>query len=301
MRDVRDKVAFITGGSSGIGLGMARAFSAAGMKVVIADISSEALAAASDELAGAGARALPVLLDVTDRQAWPTVVERVEQEFGSVNVLCNNAGLSVGAIPLTELSAARWDLLMNVNLNGVFNGVNAFVKRFIQDGRPAHIVNTASVNGLFCSGPNNTAYTTSKFALVGLSEALLFELRPFGIGVSVLCPGGVATEIARNSRKNQPPGEAHPQPEEKIERRHLMLSLAMKPERVGERVLKAIRHNEFFIITHPEYRPVIEARTKVLLAACHDSAQPGYQEDIKSAGGAWLNYAAAVEDAAKRS
>jgi NAD(P)-dependent dehydrogenase (short-subunit alcohol dehydrogenase family) len=298
MQDVAGKVAFISGAASGIGFGMAQAFASAGMKVALADIDRDALDRAVKQFGPTAAGIFPVHLDVADIDAWEAAAEQVEHELGPVSVLCNNAGITTGHASVSDLSAARWDLMMRVNVGGVFNGAHTFVKRFQSRGGEAHIVNTASIIGLFGNVKHDTSYTTCKFGIIGFSEALLFELQDTGIGVSVLCPAGVATSIALHSLKNQPSGESHPQHPEKVANRHATLSRAMRPRSVGEHVLKAIRNNTFFIITHPEYRPVVEARMRTLRAAFQEPAQPGYRENFRGPGGSWLAYSRSVHLAA---
>jgi NAD(P)-dependent dehydrogenase (short-subunit alcohol dehydrogenase family) len=296
MKDTVGKVAFITGGASGIGLGMAEAFVAAGMRVVLADIDEAALDSAVAHFNQTPHAVYPIKLDVSDADAWEAAADRVEHEFGAVSVLCSNAGITTGRAPVSDISPARWNHMIRINLGGVFNGARTFVKRFKARGVEAHIVNTASIIGLFGNAQHDTTYTTCKFGIIGFSESLLFELEQTSIGVSVLCPAGVATSIARNSLRYQPPGESHPQPRERVEKRQATLGRAMRPRSVGEHVLRAIRNDDFFVITHPEYWPVVQARMRTLRFAFGRPAQDGYREGFRGPGKSWLDYAQKIRE-----
>jgi NAD(P)-dependent dehydrogenase (short-subunit alcohol dehydrogenase family) len=274
MKDIKGKVAFISGGASGIGLGMAKAFGAAGMRVVLADIQPQSLDAAQRELTEASVDCLPVALDVTQPSAWKRAAEFSIERFGAVHVLVNNAGLVQGRCPMADVSHELWNRVIDVNLNGVFLGIQTFANRMIAQGE-GHIVNTASIYGLM-SAAGTGSYGASKYAVVGLSEALCAELAPHGIGVSVLCPGFVKSSIRKNtmeqltgvlSDKDMPFSGAPVLPYE-----------GMEAISVGERVLTAIVHNELYIVTHPEYRSLVEKRCAAVLAAFGESAQPGYED-----------------------
>ena len=197
MRAVAGKTAFITGGASGIGLAMARSFSAAGMKVVIADIEQAALDTAQNEFEASNAEFLTVQVDVTDRDGMAAAAAATESRFGNVHVVCNNAGVAVGG-RIDEMTYDDWDWVLGVNLNGVVNGVRTFVDRVKAHGEGGHFVNTASMAG-HISIPGLGVYTASKFAVVGLSETMRPDLLGHNIGVSVLCPG-MSTSIVRARR-----------------------------------------------------------------------------------------------------
>jgi NAD(P)-dependent dehydrogenase (short-subunit alcohol dehydrogenase family) len=270
MTDVREKVAFITGGASGIGLGIARALGAAGARLVIADVESAALDRARQTLADAGLSAVTVTVDVTDREALAAARDHVVQSLGGVHLLFNNAGVNVpGAFP--DLSYEDWDWVLGVNLGGVVNGVVTFLPELMRHGTAAHVVNTASVGGLV-GMPHLGIYNTSKFAVVGLSEALRADMLPHGVGVSVLCPGTVATALG-SSERNRPAAlgggaseltagspEAPP--------------VGTSPEALGRQVLAAVLGDEFFICTHPEFRDIVAERNQALLAAFAGAGEP---------------------------
>ena len=267
MRDVTGKVAFITGGASGMGLAMARSFSKAGMKVVIADIEQAALDAVRAEFEASNAEFLTLRLDVTDREAFAAAADAAEARFGKVHVVCNNAGVAVGGT-VDQMSYNDWDWVTRVNIDGVVNGIQTFTERIKAHGEGGHFVNTASMAG-HMAVPGLSVYTATKFAVVGLSENMLVDLAPQQIGVSVLCPGIVNTNIF-NSERNRPadlPGGegttllvGNLPSEEQAARMEELRAGALDPAVVGDMVLHAIREDEFYIFTHPELKAMTDVR-----------------------------------------
>ncbi len=251
MEHVEGKVAFITGGASGIGLGMAKAFIKAGMKVVISDVRQDALdrAAAGFD----GNKHLHVIrLDVTDREAMKRAADEVERVFGKVHVVCNNAG--VIALEATDPTYDDWDWLMGVNTGGVINGIQTFVPRIRKHGEGGHIVNTASMNAFFV-GPGAAVYVTSKFAVRGLTEVLRYTLYNDNIGVTLLAPGVVNTGLpdspqTRPERFSKSTG-FNPEGWAGVKQ---VMKFGMDPDEVGEKVLKAIRRNQFYLFTSAGFR-----------------------------------------------
>jgi len=263
--DLNGKVALITGAGSGIGLGMAHAFARAGMKIAMVDVDADALNRAASDLADLKATVLALPLDVTDRPGWLAAVNKVETALGPVQLLCNNAGVSALGMKIDELAPALWDKVVDINLGGVFNGVHCCVTRMRAAGG-GHIVNTASFAGLFGSGgPGMAAYVATKFAVVGLSEALRAELAPDGIGVSVVCPGAVRSRLWRTSRRIRGLPDTDVPPPESLS--GSASPNGLDPFRLGLRILDAVRADEFFVITHPEFRPAIVHRHEQLMAA----------------------------------
>lgn len=254
--ELQGKVAFITGGGGGIGGGIALAFAEKGMRLVLADID---LAHAQAQAREFGASAIAVELDVTSSDSWAAARDAAFARFGDVDVLCNNAGIAAPLMPLDQLAPDAFSRVMAVNVTGVYNGVAAFATHMRARGS-GHIVNTSSVNGLLPFA-NFAAYSASKFAVLGLSDALRAEMAGHGIGVSTLFPG---LTRSRMSLAADSPAAASG-------------AAMMEPIWLGRAVVAAIEANQAYIVTHPGYRPMFEARCANLLAAFGEPAQPGYQ------------------------
>jgi NAD(P)-dependent dehydrogenase (short-subunit alcohol dehydrogenase family) len=271
MRDVEGRVAFITGGGSGVGLGMAKAFLAAGMKVAIADVRADHLEEATEELDGV-AHALQ--LDVTDRAGFARAADETERVLGNVDVLCNNAGINLFN-DMTEATYQDWDWVLGVNLGGVVNGVVTFVPRMKAHGEGGHVVNTASM-GAFIAGPGAGIYTTAKFAVLGLSDALRWSLLPHGIGVSVVCPGLVKSKIYESDRIRPPELSTDVTPADEEFMRILpdLHEAGMEPEKIGEKVLRGITRNDFYVLTHPDHREELRGIFDEIMAAFPDEPVP---------------------------
>ncbi|HWX69526.1 MAG TPA: SDR family NAD(P)-dependent oxidoreductase [Steroidobacteraceae bacterium] len=270
MKDVRGRVAFITGGASGIGLGIAGAFVEAGMNVVLADLRQDHI---EEALLAFGKRGQlksvhAIRLDVTDRAAMSAAADETERVFGRLHVLVNNAGVGIQG-PFEGITYADWDFGLAVNLGGVINGLQAFLPRIRAHGEGGHIVNTASLAALVPMPAQFVIYQTAKAAVVTLSEAIRTELARESIGVSVLCPGPVRTnihEVAENRPAKFGVGDAFRTAENAGGARVPFPSM-MEPAEVGALVLKAVRSDEPYIITHGEWRPMAEARHAALIAA----------------------------------
>ena len=282
MEQFKDKVAFVTGAASGIGLGIAGACLRAGMKVVITDVRKAALDAAAAALAGQG-KVVPLVLDVTDRQQWAACAARVASQLGDVDLLCSNAGVNfVG--PTQMATYEDWDFALRVNLGGTINAVRTFAAAMSDSGRGGHIVITSSVSGLF-TGAGAGVYVTSKFALVGLAESLRADLRESGVGVSVLCPGPVKSELFESTQQVRPPelaasGSVPVVPPGTVRTDTAIFRTAPTGAEIGELVLQGVRRNDLYILTHPEIRPVLEARAAALLRAL--PAAPVSEERIQA-------------------
>ena len=270
MRDVAGKVAFITGGASGIGLGVARTLARAGAKVAIADVRGDAVRSAASTLKQEGLTVLAVELDVSDRKAWAAAADRVERELGRVQLLCSNAGVNfVGATQ--EATYQDWDFALAVNLGGAISAVKTFVPKMVAGD---HVVITSSVSGLFTGGGAGV-YTTTKYALVGFAESLRGDLRGKGIGVSVLCPGPVKSELFESTLAVRPaalaPTGSVPIVPPGVARETTPIFVtALSGEEVGQYVLRGVLENRLYILTHAEIRPVLEARARALENALPD-------------------------------
>ena len=278
MRDLTGKTAFVTGGASGIGFALGSAFAKAGMKVMLADIETDALTAAVNNLRGFAPDVRGVACDVAD----PVSVERAAkasfEAFGNVHVVCNNAGVGGGS-GIENISLDTWRWVLDVNLMGVLHGIRAFLPHIRAHGEGGHIVNTASMAGMN-SGLGFSPYSASKFAVVNMSEGLAMQLKPLAIGVTVLCPGFVRTLIWESGR-NRPerygptrtPDPASPAG--KLAARLAELGQSgLDPSDVAAQVLTAIREDELYVFTHPgaEWRAELEERFAAILAAMDKAA-----------------------------
>jgi NAD(P)-dependent dehydrogenase (short-subunit alcohol dehydrogenase family)/glutathione S-transferase len=276
MQDVAGKTAFITGGASGMGLGMARVFVRAGMNVVIADIRQDHLDQAKGTLDCDAGRVHAIRLDVADRAAMAAAAAETVRVFGKVHVLCNNAAAGIIG-PLLEATHDDWDWALGVNIGGVVNGLQAFLPHIRAHGEGGHIVTTASMQGLFVAALAGI-YCMTKHAVVALMEALRPELAPHNIGVSALCPGLVNTNI-HEAEKTRPERYRHSRYIEPMEQRaagfkEAVLAAGMDPLELGERVLRGIRRNDLYILTHPEYEQGVRDRFDAILASFPEEAPP---------------------------
>jgi NAD(P)-dependent dehydrogenase (short-subunit alcohol dehydrogenase family) len=276
MRELAGKTAFVTGGASGIGFGLGAAFAQAGMKVMLADIETDALAEAVKSLHDFGPNVRGVACDVAD----PVSVERAAkasfQAFGNVHVVCNNAGVAAAG-GIDNISLDNWRWVLDVNLMGVLHGIRTFLPHIRAHGEGGHIVNTASMAGMN-SGLGFSPYVASKFAVVGMSEGLVTQLKPFGIGVTVLCPGFVRTRIGESGRNRPGRYGATQTPDPASPAGLLIAQIAerlqsgLDPSDVAARVLAAIREEELYVFTHPDMRAELEERFAAIMAAMEQAA-----------------------------
>ena len=267
MENLKGKVAVVTGGASGIGRALCLAFAGEGTHVVVADVDEAGMAETSAGVRKAGVKAVTVGTDVRTLASVEALAERAWKELGGVHVLCNNAGVVIHG-GLEAATHRDWEWVLGVNLWGVIHGVEAFVPRMIAHKQPGHIVNTASMAGLIASRGLGV-YNTSKYAVVGLSETLQKDLRPYDIGVSVLCPMGVSTNI-RNSERSRPADLKNPGAPPKAEAVQL-IGRYLTPEDVAGRVLRAVKANRLYVIPHEEAREPLRRRFERMDRAFEES------------------------------
>jgi len=275
MKDFRGKTAFITGGASGIGYALARAFGREGARIALADIDFNAARYAVERLDKEQIKAVPIRCDVGER----TSVERAALEtiaaFGKVHIICNNAGVAVGG-PLGTVTENDWKWIIDVNLMSVVYGVETFYPLIRSHGEGGHIVNTASIAGLI-SPPGLEPYAATKFAVVAMSEGWAQQLQQIDIGVSVLCPGFVRTRIHESGRarpdryggKGEVEAGVGPTQAEAAEN----IAHGIDPDIVGARTVEAVRAGEFYILTHPLMRDFTEMRFQAIRAAFDTAGQ----------------------------
>jgi len=283
VNDLAGRAAFVTGAGQGIGLGIARALAKADVNVALADIDEGALTRAVAEIEALGVRALAVPLDVSDGEAVARAAGTVEAAFGKLHILVNNAGVTAPPKPITQLTPQDWDWLIGVNVYGVVHGIRSFLPLIRRHGEGGHVVNTSSIGGLQVRpGRGTGGYAATKFAVVAISESLQQELEGSGIGVSLLCPAAVDTAIYESTTRRParfggpfvPPGG--------VPSRAELLPGALPPDTVGERVLHAIRTNEFFIFTHEGPRAWLEERHRRLMDGFDRAAAYNRQNGIKT-------------------
>jgi NAD(P)-dependent dehydrogenase (short-subunit alcohol dehydrogenase family) len=280
MKNLEGKTAFITGGGSGVALGQAKVFAEeAAMKVVIADIRQDHLDQAMAYFAKKELPVHAIHLDITDRQAYVRAADETERLFGPVDLLCNTAGVSQFG-PIEQATQDDWDWQIDVNLKGMINGVQTFMPRMIKRGAGGHIVNTASMSA-FVALPNTGIYCTTKYAVRGLSESLRIELEKYGIGVSLLCPGGVNTNIHESvlsrPRKYGQTGYYGADPEV-FKRLKAVIEGGIDPLDLARLVCAAVRRGDFWILPYPEFIPTLESYNEQVIAALKQyEDDPDYQ------------------------
>jgi NAD(P)-dependent dehydrogenase (short-subunit alcohol dehydrogenase family) len=278
VRELTGKTAFVTGGASGIGLALGRAFAAAGMNVMLADIETDALAAAVGTLRDLGPGVRGVSCDVADPVSVERAAEAAFDAFGNVHVVCNNAGVGGGS-GIDAISLENWRWVLDVNLMGVVHGIRTFLPHIRAHGEGGHIVNTASMAGMN-SGLGFSPYSASKFAVVNMSEGLAMQLAPLGIGVTVLCPGFVRTRISESARNRSERYGPALTPDPASPAGRLAAHLAergrsgLDPDAVAAQVLTAMREDALYVFTHhgPDWRTELEERFAAILAAMDKAA-----------------------------
>jgi NAD(P)-dependent dehydrogenase (short-subunit alcohol dehydrogenase family) len=276
MRELTGKTAFVTGGASGIGLALGRAFAEAGMNVMLADIEAGALAAAVSSLREITPDIAGVSCDVADAASLKAAAQATFEAFGNVHVVCNNAGVAAGS-GIDDISIDNWRWVIDVNLMGVVHGIAAFLPHIRAHNEGGYIVNTASMAGMQ-SGLGFSPYVASKFAVVAMSEGLAMQLKPDGIGVTVLCPGYVRTGIGHSGRNRQarygPAQTPDPASPGGMLIAHIAerLQSGLEPSQVAAQVLAAIAADQLYVFTHPEMRDEVDERFAAIQAALDKAA-----------------------------
>ena len=267
MRDLKGKVAVVTGGASGIGEAMVQAFAEVGMHVVVADIEGKKAEEVAKRYAGNGVRCVGIRVDVTDGDSVRQLAERCYAELGAVHLLCNNAGVLLMG-PQADMIAGDWRWTFDVNVLGIAHGLEHFLPRMRAQGGPAHVVNTASVTGL--RGASGTfIYSATKAAVLSLSESLREELAGTAIGVSVVLPSDIRSQIVASPRNR--PAETGREYKQSVDP-EVAAKHGISPREVGIRVREGVERGEFYIFTlpasvAPAQRATIEGKAKELLEA----------------------------------
>jgi NAD(P)-dependent dehydrogenase (short-subunit alcohol dehydrogenase family) len=249
--DVAGKTAYVTGGNTGIGLGISRALANAGMNVVMGYIQEDQVAPAL-KLFKPNQKVTAIRHDVTDRDGWAKTLAEINAKYGNLHLLVNNAGIKTLA-QASQVPAKNWDAAVAVNFTGIYNGCAAVIPHMLAHKEGSHIVTTASMGGIL-PGVNAGVYTATKFAAFGIMEALRIELMNTNIGTSVYSPGGVSTDNLGSAE-----GSA---------------ALMMDPLEAGERVLNGVKNNDLFIFTHPEFKPGMKERFDAILASVPPESFP---------------------------
>lgn len=270
MQDFEGRVAVVTGGASGIGLGIARSLARRGAAIAVTDIEKQALDLAAVELRALGTRVLPITLDVANRDAMYAAAECIMDEFGRLDIVVNNAGVCYNTSPLYAMSDEMIDWSIGVNVYGVLNGIKAFVPKVIATAKGGHIVNTSSIGGFQVrKNPNwhQGLYAATKYAVTALSEGLRLDLEDLGIGVSVLAPSAVATNIGTSDRNRQSNFGGATSGSQPAFVDKVLKEQGMAPDQVGEMTIAAIEANDLYVFTHMEGLNILAERHRAIEAA----------------------------------
>ncbi|MDZ4375817.1 MAG: SDR family NAD(P)-dependent oxidoreductase [Phenylobacterium sp.] len=277
MKDIKGQTAFITGGASGIGLATAQALARRGARLVLADLDAPRVEAAAAELRATGSDAIGVALNVAEEAEWAAAHEAA-RSFGDVRILFSNAGVGGGSGAFETYETDVWRWAYAVNAHAHLYACRTFLGAMKDSGQPCHVAITSSMVGIV-PPPISVAYISSKFATLGIALGLRNELADTQVGLSVLCPGMSATRIVETTQALRPGASEAGQAAQTAQNMGSVLASGMSPEKIGERVVEAIEANAFYIFTHPEWKPLVEAQFADLLSAFGASADPAYAGD----------------------
>lgn len=277
MKDLKDKAAFITGGGSGIGLATAKALAARGARLVLADIDAARVEAAAADLRAGGADAMGLQLNVAEEAEWARAGEAASR-FGEVRVLFSNAGVGGGSGKFETYDTEVWRWAYAVNAHAHLYACRTFLGAMKASGLPCHLAITSSMVGIV-PPPISVAYISSKFATLGIAMGLRNELADTQVGISVLCPGMSATRIVETTATLRPGASEQGAAAQTAQNMGSVLAGGMSPDKIGERVVRAIEQDEFYIFTHPEWKRLAEPQIAEMMAAFGQSADPDYAGD----------------------
>lgn len=277
MKDLKDKTAFVTGGGSGIGLATAKALATRGARLILADIDDARVNAAAADLRAVGVDAMALTLNVADEADWARADE-LAARFGAVQVLCSNAGVGGGSGTFETYDTEVWRWAYAVNAHAHLYACRTFLGAMKAMDEPCHLTLTASMVGIV-PPPISVAYISSKFATLGIAMGLRNELADTRVGLSVLCPGMSATRIVETTATLRPGASEQAAAARTAQSMRSVLASGMSPDKIGERVVKAIETGEFYIFTHPEWKRLVEPQIAEMMAAFGESADPDYPGD----------------------
>ena len=277
MKDLKDKTAFVTGGGSGIGLATAKALATRGARLILADIDDARVKTAAADLRAVGVDAMALTLNVADEADWARAGE-LAARFGAVQVLCSNAGVGGGSGTFETYDTEVWRWAYAVNAHAHLYACRTFLGAMKAMDEPCHLTLTASMVGIV-PPPISVAYISSKFATLGIAMGLRNELVDTRVGLSVLCPGMSATRIVETTATLRPGATEQAAAARTAHNMGSVLASGMSPDKIGERVVKAIETGEFYIFTHPEWKRLVEPQIAEMMAAFGESADPDYPGD----------------------
>lgn len=277
MTGINGKTAFITGGASGLGLATAQALVEKGASIILADIDAARVEEAAEELRASGAHAIGIQLDVTSEESWAKAAGKA-QAFGQVSILFSNAGVGGGSGPFEQYDTEVWRWNYAVNAHAHLYACRTFLADMKASDSPAHLVITSSMVALV-PPPISVAYISSKYATLGIAQALRNELAGTNVGISVLMPGMSATRIVETTRDLRPVEVEVGKAAATSQAMQGVLAGGMNPAKIGQRVVRAIERDEYWIFTHPEWKKMAELVTADMLSAFGESADPDYKGD----------------------